>query len=103
MFQEEIDSLINELPTQEEFDRAKELIKSRTLVETQEGRSVSLYLAKHRELDIDSSEELLEKVDAVTREDVQRVAAEYFSKPSHTVIMAPKADLEAHNLTVERD
>lgn len=98
MFQNEIDDLINNLPSDEEFNRAKELIKSITLRNSQKTADVSQYLANHRALDVDAFEEQLQQVNDVTPEDVKRVAQKYLSKPSDTVVMAPASNLKEHNL-----
>jgi len=65
--------------TEEELKKAKEYIKGHFVLDLEDSRSVADYYA-HQELlqkELENPEETLRKIDAVTLEDVQRVAQRY--------------------------
>lgn len=103
VFQEELEKLFKEPPTSAEVARAKMLLKASSLAAAESNTFVSGHAARHRALNDLSIEERLEKINAVTPEEISAVARKYLSKPSITAIVAPKAVLEEHKLPIDKD
>ncbi len=100
MFQNEVKKLMDEPVTGTELKTAKLQLKSGMLSKAQSTMGVADYLATHRALNVLSHEELLEAIDQVTPAQLQAVARKYLGQPSTTVVLAPRADLEAAGLPV---
>jgi zinc protease len=98
MLQEEMEKLMNQPVSADEMKRAKLKLKSAILSNQQSTTGIANYLGSHRALDLDSNEDLLPKIDQVTPEQIMAVAQKYFSKPSVTTVVAPKAALEKADL-----
>jgi predicted Zn-dependent peptidase len=66
--------------TSEEFNKAKEYLKGHLVLELEDSRSVAGFYAQAELLEkhIETSEELLEKIDKVTLKEVEDVAKKYF-------------------------
>ncbi len=65
---------------EEEFQRTKELRKGRLLMGFEDSRSIAGWIGSQEETygEIRTPEEVMERIDAVTREDVQALAGELF-------------------------
>ncbi len=65
---------------EEEFQRTKELRKGRLLMGFEDSRSIAGWIGSQEETygEIRTPEEVMERIDAVTREDVQELSAELF-------------------------
>jgi len=98
VLQEELDRIIEEPPTQEELERAKQQYKTSYLSTQESNDAISEHLSTHRALGTDSLDEALAKLDRVTPEQVQGVAKEYLGKPSITAVVAPQAVIKEHSL-----
>jgi|GEM_PF-2422538 len=98
VLQDELNKLMNEAPSKEEMDRAKEQYKTGYLDGMETNDAISSYLSAHHGLGSDSLEESLAKLDRVTPEQVKAVARKYLRQPSITAIVAPKAVLKEHGL-----
>lgn len=95
LFDEEINRLKTEPLSQQELDLARQ--ESITdLIRFNESRDIQVDTVSYHRLWGDASpEEAIEKLKAVTPEDIQRVAKKYLSKPSITGMIAPPGALEA--------
>jgi predicted Zn-dependent peptidase len=72
---------LRDIPVPEdEFQRTKELRKGRLLMGFEDSRSIAGWIGSQEETygEIRTPEEVMERIDAVTREDVQALAAELF-------------------------
>jgi len=98
VLQEELNKLMNEPPSKEEMDRAKEQYKTDYLDDMETNDAISSYLSSHHALGTDSMEEGLAKLARVTPKHVQAVARKYLRQPSITAVVAPKAILKEHGL-----
>jgi zinc protease len=98
VLQDELNKLMNEAPSQEEMDRAKEQYKTGYLAGMETNDAISSYLSSHHALGSDSIEESLGKINRVTPEQVQAIARKYLRQPSITAVVAPKAVLKEHGL-----
>ncbi|HJV32550.1 MAG TPA: hypothetical protein VJ694_00835, partial [Patescibacteria group bacterium] len=76
----EIGKAVSAGVTAEELTRAKEYIKGKTVLGLEESSALAEFFAKQELLQrsIQTPEEKLAKIDAVTREDVKAVAREVF-------------------------
>ncbi len=101
LFQREVDKLTTTLATEAELSRVRNLLNASILAQTQGVKNVASSLSKHRGLDVDSPEELAEKLATVTPEQIQAVARKVLSQPSITTVLAPKEALRSQNLPVD--
>jgi predicted Zn-dependent peptidase len=72
---------LRDIPVPEdEFQRTKELRKGRLLMGFEDSRSIAGWIGSQEETygEIRTPEEVMERIDAVTREDVQELAGELF-------------------------
>lgn len=65
-----------------ELSKAKEFLKGHLVLELEDSRSVAVYYAAQELLEkkIENPDEVLNKIDAITAEDVERVAQKYFDR-----------------------
>jgi predicted Zn-dependent peptidase len=70
--------------TQEELEKAKEYLKGHLVLELEDSRSVAGFFAQAELLEkrLETSEELIEKINAVTLADVETLAKKYFKQDS---------------------
>ncbi len=76
----ELEVLISEKVTDEELQKAKEMIRGRIALQSESTNFLAEYFGTNFVLDrkIETFEEILEKVDKVTKEDIQNLAKELF-------------------------
>jgi len=77
----EINKVKSELAEAGELQRAKEIIKGRLLIQLEDSEAVASFLAKQLILghSIETPDETIKHIDAVTAEDIQNTAAELFT------------------------
>lgn len=70
--------------TKEELSKAKEYLKGHLVLELEDSRSVAAFYAGAELLEkkIETAEEVINKIDAVTQEEVENVAKKYFKQDS---------------------
>jgi len=80
--------------TDEELKKAKEFLKGHMVLELEDSRSVAGFYATQEMLQskIRNPEEVLEKVDAVTKEQVKKAAETYLVRPIQLAIIGDFAD-----------
>jgi zinc protease len=100
MFQQELDEMMTTLSTEAELAKTKIQVRRALLASLQASHAISDETAGHRGLDYDSTLDLLQKLDAVTPQQVQAAAQKYLGKASVTSIYAPSKDLEANGLPI---
>jgi len=68
--------------TQKELDKAKEFLKGHFVLEFEDSRAVAVFYAQQEilEKEIETLEDVIKKVDAVTLKDIDRVVGEYFKE-----------------------
>ena len=71
-------SIVNKLLT----GKAKEYLKGHLVLELEDSRSVSIYYATQQllEKETDNPDDILKKIDKVTKEDIIRVAKKYLTR-----------------------
>ena len=89
---EEINNVIGGYFSEKEVHRAKQLLKSALVLELDSSDSLGLYIG-HQELLIDdplSLEEIKNKVDGITREDITNIFKSKFGGPKLFTMISPK-------------
>lgn len=78
----ELQLLINEKVTDEELKKAKEMLRGRIALQSESTNFLAEYFGTQFVLDrkVETFDEILQKIDKITKEDLQRVAQELFAK-----------------------
>lgn len=100
MFQQEMKAMRDGLVSDHELDSAKRLWKARFYAKHEAPEDQARTTAAHRSLGIDSALDLGPKIEAVTVQDIQRLAQRLYLQPSVTVVVAPKDALAQNQLPV---
>ncbi|QDT68086.1 Protease 3 precursor [Planctomycetes bacterium MalM25] len=95
LVEETLASAVNEPPTEEELSQAKSKIKSRVVLGSERPRSRLFHLGGGWQMrgDYRSLEEELRRLDAVTTDDLLRVATEHPLDRSAVVTVGPRTDI----------
>jgi len=91
VIQDEYDQIRKEPVGEEELTKAKEYLKGKMVLQLEDSEAVAHYYAKQQLLTnkIESVEERMNLIDAVTSEEILKVAQDLFDRPYHLSVIGP--------------